>query len=135
MNVVIFILALRNALSSSLVTATSRLNTLEDTTTTSKAAADEILRKVKVGLRGSAVLLPLLGLTWVFGLLVFNRDTIVFKYLFAICNSLQGVMIFVFHVFFNRKVGFKVCLVQCNEICHITLQIVIIQDACIEYLI
>jgi hypothetical protein len=46
----------------------------------------------------------LLGLTWVFGLLVFNRDMIVFKYLFAICNSLQGMMIFVFHVLINKKV-------------------------------
>jgi hypothetical protein len=28
----------------------------------------------------------------------------VFKYLFAICNSLQGMMIFVFYVLLNRKV-------------------------------
>jgi hypothetical protein len=28
----------------------------------------------------------------------------VFKYLFAICNSLQGMMIFVFHVLINKKV-------------------------------
>ena len=62
------------------------------------------LRKAKVGLKASAILLPLLGLTWVFGLLVFNRDTIVFKHLFTICNSLQGMMIFVFHVLINKKV-------------------------------
>ena len=100
-NIIIFILALRNALSSSHIAATS---TSESNTGTTKATVDEILRKVKIGLRGFAVLLPLLGLTWVFGLLVFNRDTIVFKYLFAICNSLQGVVIFVFHVLVNRKV-------------------------------
>jgi hypothetical protein len=66
-NLVIFILALRSALSSSVVNRTA------------KATAATALRKAKVGLKGSAVLLPLLGLTWVFGLLVFNRDTIVFN--------------------------------------------------------
>jgi hypothetical protein len=29
----------------------------------------------------------------------------VFKYLFAICNSLQGVVVFVFHVLINTKVA------------------------------
>ena len=101
-NVVIFVLALRNALSSSYVNVIS--TTQQGSSAETKASAEEIFRKVKVGLRGSAVLLPLLGLTWVFGLLVFNRETIVFKYLFAICNSLQGVMIFIFHVLINRKV-------------------------------
>jgi hypothetical protein len=92
---------LRNTLSSSQV----RLRAQGGNTITAKASAQELLRKVKVGLRGSAILLPLLGLTWVFGLLVFNRDTIVFKYLFAICNSLQGVVVFVFHVLINTKVA------------------------------
>ena len=35
------------------------------------------------------MLLPLLGLTWVFGIMAINKDTIVFQYLFAILNSLQ----------------------------------------------
>ena len=100
-NLVIFILALRSALSSRGIYTTQ---TLERNTATSNTTADAILRKAKVGLKGSAVLLPLLGLTWVFGLLVFNRETIVFKYLFATFNSLQGVMIFVFHVLHSRKV-------------------------------
>ena len=34
-------------------------------------------------------LLPLLGLTWVFGLLVVNQNTTVFAWLFTIFNSLQ----------------------------------------------
>ncbi|XP_028410387.1 CD97 antigen-like [Dendronephthya gigantea] len=90
-NLVIFILALRNALASS-----------EIGTTNTEAVSK--LKRVKVGLKGSAILLPLLGLTWVFGLLVFNRDTIAFKYLFAIFNSLQGFVIFVFHVLLNSRV-------------------------------
>lgn len=39
--------------------------------------------------------------TWVFGLFVFNRDLIVFIYLFAIFNSLQKMLIFLFHVLLN----------------------------------
>ncbi|XP_028410393.1 adhesion G protein-coupled receptor E1-like [Dendronephthya gigantea] len=89
-NIVIFFLALRKALSSSEVS-------------TIRSEADTVLRKAKIGLKGSAVLLPILGLTWVFGLLVFNRDTVVFKYLFAIFNSLQGMMIFASHVLLNTK--------------------------------
>ena len=105
-NLVIFILALRSALSSSEVNTTRTLNATKDDSAKTKATGST-LRKAKVGLKGSAILLPLLGLTWIFGLVVFNRDTIVFKYLFAICNSLQGMMIFLFHVLINRKVCLK----------------------------
>ena len=43
----------------------------------------------RAGVKGMIVLLPLLGLTWVFGLMAVNKDTIAFQYLFAILNSLQ----------------------------------------------
>ena len=61
--------------------------------------------KLRAGLRASAALLPLLGITWLFGLLGFSYDTIVFKYIFAIFNSLQGLMVFIFHCALNDKVG------------------------------
>lgn len=87
----IFFLALRKALS------TREVSTI-------RAETDTISRKIRIGLKGSAVLFPILGLTWVFGLLVFNRDSVLFKYLFAIFNSLQGLMIFASHVLLNTKV-------------------------------
>ena len=37
----------------------------------------------------SIVLLPLLGVTWVFGLLSVSRSTRVFAYIFTVLNSLQ----------------------------------------------
>ena len=43
----------------------------------------------RAGVKGMMVLLPLLGLTWVFGIMAINKDTIAFQYLFAILNSLQ----------------------------------------------
>ena len=62
------------------------------------------IEKVKAGIKASMVILPLLGLTWLFGLLGFSSDTIVFKYMFAILNSLQGLMIFIFHCALNKEV-------------------------------
>ena len=62
------------------------------------------IEKVRAGIKASAVVLPLLGITWLFGLLAFNTETIVFKYIFAIANSLQGLAIFIFHCLLNKKV-------------------------------
>eukprot|EP00057_Strongylocentrotus_purpuratus_P024226 XP_011678700.1 PREDICTED: latrophilin-2-like [Strongylocentrotus purpuratus] len=45
--------------------------------------------QVKAGLKAAAILLPLLGLTWVFGFLSVNARTLVFTYMFAILNSFQ----------------------------------------------
>ncbi|XP_031566100.1 adhesion G protein-coupled receptor B1-like [Actinia tenebrosa] len=61
-------------------------------------------QRIVLGVRAMVVILPLLGITWVFGLLAFSSDTIAFKYLFAIFNSLQGVLIFVFHCVLDNKV-------------------------------
>ena len=40
-------------------------------------------------MKASLILLPLLGLTWVFGLFAVNENTVVFAWLFTIFNSLQ----------------------------------------------
>ncbi|XP_052775573.1 adhesion G protein-coupled receptor L2-like isoform X2 [Mya arenaria] len=55
-------------------------------------------------LKGSAVLVVLLGLTWTFGFVYVNADTVAVAYLFTILNSLQGLFIFIFHCFMDRKV-------------------------------
>ncbi|XP_078349353.1 uncharacterized protein LOC144634311 isoform X2 [Oculina patagonica] len=57
-------------------------------------------RSIKV----TVVLLPLLGLTWVFGFMAVDRNTIFFHYIFAIANSLQGVFIFFAHCWINDSV-------------------------------
>ena len=62
------------------------------------------VEKVKAGLKATAVILPLLGITWLFGLLSFSSSTVAFKYIFAIFNSLQGLMIFIFHCLLNKQV-------------------------------
>ncbi|XP_067055563.1 uncharacterized protein [Acropora muricata] len=60
--------------------------------------------QVRAGLKGMMVLLPLLGLTWVFGIMAISKDTIAFQYLFALLNSLQGLFIFAFHCIGNSEV-------------------------------
>ena len=62
------------------------------------------VEKVRTGVKASGVILPLLGMTWLFGLLSFNSDTVIFKYIFTIFNSLQGLMIFIFHCVLNKQV-------------------------------
>ncbi|XP_042528501.1 adhesion G-protein coupled receptor D1 [Dipodomys spectabilis] len=50
------------------------------------------------------VLLPILGTSWVFGVLAVNDRALVFQYMFAILNSLQGLFIFLFHCLLNSEV-------------------------------
>ncbi|XP_060580505.1 adhesion G-protein coupled receptor D1-like [Ruditapes philippinarum] len=55
-------------------------------------------------LRCILVLMPLMGLTWGFGVLSLNSDTIAFQYIFAILNSFQGLLIFIFHCVLDKKI-------------------------------
>ncbi|VDK63684.1 unnamed protein product [Gongylonema pulchrum] len=54
-------------------------------------------------MKGSIALVALLGLTWTFGLLWINEESIFMAYAFTILNSLQGLFIFLFHVVFNDR--------------------------------
>ncbi|KAK7090523.1 hypothetical protein V1264_010307 [Littorina saxatilis] len=58
--------------------------------------------RARAGLRAMLMLLPLLGTTWLLSLLVPLSS--VFGYLFIVCNSLQGLMIFVLHCLSNEEV-------------------------------
>ncbi|EDO49199.1 predicted protein, partial [Nematostella vectensis] len=61
-------------------------------------------KRARVAIRGVITLMPLLGLTWMFGILCVNTDTVAFQYLFAILNTLQGVFVFGFHCVGNSQV-------------------------------
>nr|XP_031526069.1 adhesion G-protein coupled receptor D1 [Vicugna pacos] len=58
----------------------------------------------KLTAKAVAVLLPILGTSWVFGVLAVNSQAVVFQYMFAILNSLQGFFIFLFHCLLNSEV-------------------------------
>ncbi|GAA6072755.1 adhesion G protein-coupled receptor L3 isoform X1, partial [Tachysurus ichikawai] len=54
---------------------------------------------------GAIALLCLLGLTWAFGLMYVNENTVIMAYLFTIFNSLQGMFIFIFHCVLQKKIN------------------------------
>ncbi|KAH3725557.1 hypothetical protein DPMN_051402, partial [Dreissena polymorpha] len=77
--------------------------------------------KARLGVRSLCVLLPILGITWVFGVFSVNEQTVAFQYIFAVCNALQGVLIFVFHCVFNKQLrqGLKQRNVRKNTLASI----------------
>ncbi|KAG9487588.1 hypothetical protein GDO78_007423, partial [Eleutherodactylus coqui] len=58
----------------------------------------------KLTAKAVAVLLPILGSSWIFGVLAVNEQSIIFQYMFAVFNSLQGFFIFLFHCLLNSEV-------------------------------
>ncbi|MEE6508564.1 hypothetical protein FKM82_021924 [Ascaphus truei] len=62
------------------------------------------LENLKSWALGAVTLLFLLGLTWAFGLLFINKESLVLAYLFTTFNALQGLFIFIFHCALQKKV-------------------------------
>ncbi|XP_055955105.1 adhesion G protein-coupled receptor L3 [Patella vulgata] len=60
--------------------------------------------KAKAAVRSICVLLPVMGVSWGFGILAVNEEWILFDYIFTILNTLQGLFIFIFHCVLNKKV-------------------------------
>eukprot|EP00057_Strongylocentrotus_purpuratus_P014205 XP_011668679.1 PREDICTED: probable G-protein coupled receptor 133 [Strongylocentrotus purpuratus] len=60
--------------------------------------------RAKHGVKACVILLPVMGLTWIFGVMWYDQSTMVFMYLFVIFNSLQGFFIFIFHCLLNSEV-------------------------------
>jgi hypothetical protein len=48
----------------------------------------------RAGVKCMVTLLPVLGLSWLFGVLAFNEETIVFQYLFGITTSCQVIRMY-----------------------------------------
>lgn len=66
--------------------------------------SDTSIKKIRYWSKGCALLSCLLGLTWIVGVFVVNEDTIFMAYLFNIFNTLQGLLIFLFHCIGDEKV-------------------------------
>ncbi|XP_062601623.1 adhesion G protein-coupled receptor L1-like [Saccostrea cucullata] len=70
---------------------------------TSTMVNSSLYRKAASGLRSLGTLVPVLGVTWIFGILAVNDRAEIFQYIFIIANSLQGLFIFISHVVLNKK--------------------------------
>ncbi|CAL1538527.1 unnamed protein product [Lymnaea stagnalis] len=53
-------------------------------------------------LRGAVGVVILLGLSWIFAIFAIDQASVVFYYLFAIFNSLQGLFIFIFYCLLKK---------------------------------
>ncbi|XP_074607789.1 adhesion G-protein coupled receptor D1-like isoform X5 [Acropora palmata] len=58
--------------------------------------------QIRLGIRACVVLIPLLGITWLFGLLSSTHKA--FVYIFTILNSAQGFFIFLLHCLRNTEI-------------------------------
>jgi hypothetical protein len=58
----------------------------------------------KSGLRAAAVLLPILGLTWIIGVFAIDSLSLTLAYIFTILNSLQGLFVLLFHCLLDKGV-------------------------------
>ncbi|XP_061181254.1 adhesion G protein-coupled receptor B1-like [Saccostrea echinata] len=70
---------------------------------TSTMLKSSLHKKAASGLRSLGTLVPVLGVTWIFGVMAFNERAEVFQFIFIIANSLQGFFIFFSHVVLNKK--------------------------------
>ncbi|XP_070567747.1 adhesion G-protein coupled receptor G6-like [Ptychodera flava] len=59
---------------------------------------------LRIRLRAAIGVTVLLGLTWVFAIFAVGSASLVFNYLFAIFNSLQGLFIFIFHCAMKKEI-------------------------------
>ncbi|XP_020601074.1 adhesion G-protein coupled receptor D1-like isoform X2 [Orbicella faveolata] len=71
--------------------------------------------QVRAWIRRSAMLLPVLGITWSFGFLTFVSSTEVFHYLFTILNSLQGFFIFLTFCILDDRVKEALITTLCKR--------------------
>lgn len=53
-------------------------------------------------LKAAFLLLPVLGVTWAFGLLIINEDTVVFVWVFTVLNSLQASYVYKFYTLYVK---------------------------------
>jgi len=70
--------------------------------TTMQQAKDNQAEQIRLGIKACVVLIPLLGVTWLFGLLSSTHKA--FVYIFTIFNSAQGFFIFLLHCARNTEI-------------------------------
>ncbi|XP_059155145.1 adhesion G protein-coupled receptor L3-like isoform X2 [Physella acuta] len=63
-----------------------------------------LTERTKSVVRSICILSPILGLSWVFGVLSMTDPHVIFQYLFAVTNALQGFFIFIFQCLLQHQV-------------------------------
>ncbi|XP_059155134.1 adhesion G-protein coupled receptor D1-like [Physella acuta] len=63
-----------------------------------------LVARTKSVVRSICILSPILGLSWVYGVLSMTDPHVIFQYLFALTNSLQGLFIFICQCLLQQQV-------------------------------
>nr|XP_058945458.1 adhesion G protein-coupled receptor E3-like [Pocillopora verrucosa] len=74
----------------------------EMSTLTQPAGEDNHIQQIRLGIKTCSVMIPLLGVTWLFGLLLSSHKA--FAYLFTVFSSTQGILIFVLYCARNSQI-------------------------------
>jgi len=96
-----FIIPVAGTIFANIVILAMVLNEICRLQTSGRTCMGDVVRST---LKSLVVLFPLLGVTWLFGLLVFATHNVVFQYLFALFNTMQGFFIFLLHCLFNSEI-------------------------------
>ncbi|KAH7976690.1 hypothetical protein HPB52_018189 [Rhipicephalus sanguineus] len=78
--------------------ATSKSTNQNSTSASSSGATNNPLPITAAQVRGAFTVMTLLGITWIFGIFAVGEARTVFQYVFCVCNSMQGFLIFVVRV-------------------------------------
>ncbi|XP_022807522.1 adhesion G-protein coupled receptor D1-like isoform X1 [Stylophora pistillata] len=70
--------------------------------TSMQPTGDKQSQQIRISIKACVVMIPLLGITWLFGLL--SPLHIAFSYIFNILNSTQGFLIFALHCLRNSQI-------------------------------
>ncbi|XP_046849840.1 uncharacterized protein LOC124443380 isoform X3 [Xenia sp. Carnegie-2017] len=72
-----------------------------------------IIDRIRYWTKGAAIVMCLLGVTWVFGVFYIDSNSVALAYLFTICNVFQGLFIFIFHCLLDEKIRAQYYRVFC----------------------
>uniref|UniRef100_L7M4R1 Putative g protein-coupled receptor n=1 Tax=Rhipicephalus pulchellus TaxID=72859 RepID=L7M4R1_RHIPC len=96
-NLLVFIMVTRVLFKPRMSGATSK-SANHNSTSASGSAAANTLPITAAQVRGAFTVMTLLGVTWIFGVFAVGEARTVFQYVFCVCNSMQGFLIFVVRV-------------------------------------
>ncbi|XP_072030117.1 adhesion G-protein coupled receptor G4-like [Amphiura filiformis] len=111
-NIITFGLVARKLLGSRAYVEKSDLENVECEAVDEQFFRKTGVREISQRLLNAFAVSILLGITWVFGFLAIEEARFAFQLLFCICNSFQGVLIFILFCYAQRDVR-KIIFVRC----------------------
>ncbi|KAL1440923.1 hypothetical protein MTO96_008970 [Rhipicephalus appendiculatus] len=98
-NLIVFIMVTRVLFKPRMTgAATSKSASQNSTSASGSGAPNNPLPITAAQVRGAFTVMTLLGVTWIFGIFAVGEARTVFQYVFCVCNSMQGFLIFVVRV-------------------------------------